>query len=171
MGTRRLTGLGHRGVAMINVAENKDYTTDRLAGYQQALEEAGIPFREELVVYAENSVAGGAAAAKSLLARGGFSAVFCATDTMAVGAVSALAEAGLRVPQDISIVGFDGLGYQNLVSPRLTSVQQPIFEIGKMLASELLERISGRGGKLSRLVPPVMYEGGSTAPPSGAVLE
>ena len=62
-------------------------------------------------------------------------------------AVSALADAGLRVPQDVSIVGFDGLGYQNLVSPRLTSVQQPIFEIGKMLASELLERISlGRYG-------------------------
>ena len=90
---------------------------------------------------------------------------------MAVGAVSALADAGLRVPQDVSIVGFDGLGYQNLVSPRLTSVQQPIFEIGKMLASELLERISGRGGKLSRLVAPVMYIGASTAPPSGAVQE
>ena len=169
MGTRQLTELGHRRVAMINVAENKDYTADRLSGYQEALEEAGLPFRSELVVYAENSIAGGAEAAKSLLAVGGFSAVFCATDTVAVGAVSALADAGLRVPQDVSIVGFDGLGYQNLVSPRLTSVQQPIFEIGKMLASELLERISGRGGKLSRLVAPVMYIGASTAPPSGAV--
>lgn len=171
MGTRQLTELGHRRVAMINVAENKDYTADRLSGYQEALEEAGLPFRSELVVYAENSIAGGAEAAKSLLAVGGFSAVFCATDTVAVGAVSALADAGLRVPQDVSIVGFDGLGYQNLVSPRLTSVQQPIFEIGKMLASELLERISGRVGKLSRLVAPVMYIGASTAPPSGAVQE
>ncbi len=110
MGTRQLTELGHRRVAMINVAENKDYTADRLSGYQEALEEAGLPFRSELVVYAENSIAGGAEAAKSLLAVGGFSAVFCATDTVAVGAVSALADAGLRMPQDVSIRPFRRAG-------------------------------------------------------------
>lgn len=152
---------GHRRIAMINVREDKDYTLDRLEGYRTALRENGLKVDESIVVNAPNNAEGGMRAAGQLLERGGFTAIFCATDTLAIGAVSTIVKAGRRVPEDISLVGFDGLGHELLTTPRLTSVRQPVIQIGRMLARDLLERLNGRAEKVGRLVAPALAEGQS----------
>lgn len=163
MATEYLISKGHRSIAMMNVDEDKDYASDRLDGYRLALLEHGLPCEETSVVYAPNDVDGGAQAARRLLAFGGFTAIFCATDTMAIGAASEIAKAGLSIPDDISLIGFDGLGHQLLATPRLTSIQQPIYEMGKTLAQALLDRLDGKTEKISSLVEPVLLEGQSVA--------
>lgn len=164
MGVEHLITLGHRDIAMINVDEDKDYTSDRLDGYRLALLEHGLTCSERRVLYTPNSVDGGARAVRRLLEHGGITAAFCATDTIAIGAASELALAGLAVPRDFSLVGFDGLGHQLLANPQLTSVQQPVYEIGKMLAQALLDRLDGHMGPCKRLIEPTLIEGGSAAP-------
>ncbi len=154
MATEYLINNGHRKIVMINVDEDKDYTADRLEGYQSALRKHGIPVNNDSVVYAANNVKGGYEAAKNLITSQEFTGIFCATDTIALGASRAVTELGWKVPDDISIVGFDGLGHQLLTSPHITTVQQPIFEIGKMLAQALLNRINGEENRISRLVEP-----------------
>lgn len=156
---RYLIQNNHKRVGMINVDEDKDYTVDRYRGFKKAMDEAGETIHPLLVVRANNSVNGGSAAVRELLKKGGFTALFCASDTLAIGAINAINEAGLTVPGDISIVGFDGLGYHLLVEPCITTVRQPIFEAGKMLAQTLLDRINGGGARIATLVPPELIEG------------
>lgn len=165
LGVERLLACGHSRIAMINVDEDKDYTSDRLEGYRRALLAHGITLAETDVLYAQNHVEGGADAARTLMERGGYTAVFCATDTMAIGLAAEFAKAGRTVPEDISIVGFDGLGHQLLANPQLTSVQQPIYEIGMLLAQALLERLDGRTEKRTQLIPPSLLEGQSVSSP------
>lgn len=164
LATERLLKDGRRNIAMVNILEDKDYTVDRLAGYRQALEAAGLPFREELLVYAPNSVDGGAKAVAALMERGGFDGLFCATDTIAIGACAALKGMGLKVPEDVSLVGFDGLGHNLLAEPHITTVQQPIYELGMMLARRLLDRLDGTMEKTTELVLPKILPGRSTLP-------
>lgn len=163
MATEYLISMGHKKIVMININENKDYTEDRLEGYQKALQKHGIPVISDSVVYATNDVKGGYMAAKDLISSQDFTAIFCATDTIALGASRAVAELGLKVPDDISIVGFDGLGHQLLTSPHITTVQQPIFDIGKMLAQALLNRINGEKSKITKLVQPNLVVGHSVS--------
>jgi DNA-binding LacI/PurR family transcriptional regulator len=160
-GVEHLIELGHRKIAMINVLEDKDYTVDRLEGYKLALKEHGIPFDPDLVVYAPNSVDGGEQAAYQLMSRGEMSAIFCATDTMAIGVASRLRNLGHSIPENISLVGFDGLGHQLLANPTLTTIKQPIYELGMMLANTLLDRLTGRKERVSRMVPPTLMKGQS----------
>jgi LacI family transcriptional regulator len=161
---KRLIQAGHTQIAMVNVKEDKDYPLDRLEGYKKALKEAGITFKESLVTYSENNPSGGEEAAVGLFANEkSISAVFCTTDTLGIGLVRQLERMGKRVPSDVSVVGFDGLGHHLLSTPRITTVQQPIYEIGQLLAKALLERIEGRVDRIEKLVPPVLLEEESIA--------
>ena len=157
----RLIKAGHCRIGMINVLENKDYTADRYAGYECAIEDAGIPVDPTLVIQAENSVEGGCSAAKKLLATTRCTAIFCATDTMAIGVCKAAAEMGLRVPEDFSLAGFDGLGHHLLCTPHVTTVRQPVYEIGERLAKTLLDRLDGSQKRIYELVVPEVVEGQS----------
>ena len=164
LGVKRLIKAGHRVIAMVNVDEDKDYPLDRLAGYKKALEEAGLSFRDTLVTSCTNNPLGGEEAASRLLGREeSLTAVFCATDTIGIGLIRQLERMGKKVPLDISIVGFDGLGHHLLSTPRITTVQQPIYEIGRMLATALLERIEGRTQQIEKLILPVLIEEESVA--------
>ena len=153
--TEYLLKAGHRNIAMINVDEDKDYTVDRLAGFQNAVGGYGVDAAGCPVLYALNNAQGGYGAALALIeSNPEMTAVFCATDTLALGAVRAFAEAGKRVPEDISVVGFDGLGHHLLTNPRITTVQQPVFEVGKMLADTLIGRIQGKNETVKTLIKP-----------------
>lgn len=164
LAVKRLIEAGHTHIAMVNVDEDKDYPLDRLEGYKKALQEAGIVFNEELVTYSKNNPVGGEEAALHLFESNElFSAVFCATDTLGIGFIRQLERMGKRVPADVSVVGFDGLGHHLLSTPRITTVQQPIYEIGRLLAKALLERIEGRTDRISRLVSPILLEEESVA--------
>ncbi|MBU1020830.1 MAG: LacI family transcriptional regulator [Firmicutes bacterium] len=138
--TQKLIEKGHRRIAMINVKES-DNAIDRFLGYKDALNDSKIGFDENIVVNSLNSTKAGYNAMSELLKNNFITSVFCATDTIALGAIDAILEAGYNVPKDFSIVGFDGLGHHLLSNPHITTVEQPIFEIGKQLASIIVDRI------------------------------
>jgi LacI family transcriptional regulator len=161
MAVHHLIQHNHTRIGLINVDEDKDYTLDRYIGFKKALEDAGIRRDENLIIKSANSVNGGTTATKSLLERGSFTALFCATDTIAIGAVNAITETGLRVPQDISIVGFDGLGHHLLIEPHITTIRQPIFDIGKSLARVIIDRINGDECWIDGFLPPELIPGKS----------
>lgn len=152
---------GHRDIAMINVDEDKDYPVDRKEGYRKALIKHGCTYDEQNIIYSSNHVEDSAKAVKELFARNSYTAVFCATDTIAIGVEKAVAEIGLSVPEDISIVGFDGLGHERLAAPVITTVQQPVYEIGKMLAQVLIERLDGSPDRVEKLIEPTLLVGKS----------
>lgn len=144
MATRYLLDLGHRDIAhIVGLADQKD-AIERLHGYRQALTGAGIEFDPELVVQGDFCEIGGRAAIHQLVASGRqFSAVFCANDQTAYGALLGLRENGLSVPEDVSLIGFDDLPFSTFSNPPLTTVKQPIFETGVKLAKTLLGLIEG----------------------------
>jgi len=130
LATKHLIDKGHRKIAHIAGSLSFQVALDRIKGYKMALEEAGIEFREEWIVSGEFVTPGGYSAMKSLLSSG-CTAVFAANDSMAYGALKALAEAGVRVPQDLAMVGFDDLEFSSLTNPPLTTVHQPRYEMGR----------------------------------------
>jgi LacI family transcriptional regulator len=159
IGARKVTDVlirnGHRNIAMINVDEDKDFTVDRALGFTRALEAASIDASACPRHTAENNVNGGYAAMKRILAEDpGCTAVFCATDTLAIGAANAIVKAGKKIPQDVSLVGFDGLGHDLLVRPNVTTVHQPVYEIGMRLAETLIARLNGGKVRVKTLVEP-----------------
>jgi len=163
--TEVLTQNGHRNIAMINVDEDKDYTVDRALGFTRALEAAGIEPSACPQFKAENNVDGGYSAMKRVLAEDpGCTAAFCATDTLAIGAASAVVKAGKKIPRDLSLVGFDGLGHDLLVRPDVTTVHQPVYEIGMQLAETLIARLNGSKKRVRTLVEPEIILRESVAP-------
>jgi DNA-binding LacI/PurR family transcriptional regulator len=118
---------------------------DRLAGYREAIADAGLPVDRHLEAQGEFTQEGGAAAMARLLAvRPDIDGVFAASDLMAAGALSVLAEAGRSVPTDVSVVGFDNSLVATSTNPQLTSVHQPIEEMGQEAARLLVEAVDGR---------------------------
>jgi DNA-binding LacI/PurR family transcriptional regulator len=113
-----------------------------LAGYHEAVRASGHPASGDLVAYGDFSEASGTAAMRTLLeARPDLDAVFAASDLMAFGALRALAEAGRRVPEDVAVVGFDDAPVARQAVPPLTTVHQPIEEMGRQMAKLLVARI------------------------------
>lgn len=163
-GVEHLIAQGHKKIAMINVLEDKDYTVDRLEGYRQALESNGLDYDPGLVLYTPNSVDGGEMAAREIIQMQDITAVFCATDTIAIGVASQLKAHGYAIPGDISLLGFDGLGHHLLSSPTITTIHQPIYEVGRLLAATLLERLNGRTEKVTRMMAPTILPGQSDGP-------
>ncbi len=147
-----LIALGHRRFACIAGAAGLVSTRHRLEGYKQALAAAGLPVDERWIVDGESTKQGGRRAMERLLAMGlgrneeAPKAVFAANDLMAVGALQAVREAGLSVPGDVSIAGFDGIALSEVVEPALTTVQQPIYELGRRLADVLLDLLGDTTG-------------------------
>jgi LacI family transcriptional regulator len=151
----------HTKIAIINSEEDKDYAIDRYLGYEKALHSAGIRVDPQLVLRTPNNAEGGKAAVKKLLENGEFTAIFCAADPLAIGAINGLNEEGLRVPDDISIIGFDGLGRQFLADPLVTTMQQPVAQTGKILAETLIKRINGGKTRTTGFLQPELLPGKS----------
>jgi len=163
--TAHLAGLGHRRIAYIGDRCGFQSDTERFAGYQQALESAGIPFEPQLVAYGDGGADTGQQAMAELLARPSRpTAVFCYNDMQALGALRSARTRGLHVPGDLSLVGFDDLYLASYIDPPLTTVHQPKHEMGRTAAETLLELLAG--GKPASIVKPcelIVRE--STAPP------
>lgn len=137
-----LISLGHQRIACIT-SSPLEYTAsaDRLRGYQQALESHGLPFDQEFVCLGDHWEAGYAAMCSLLALPKPPSAVFVASDIVALGALRAVKSAGLQVPQDIAIVGFDDIPLAEHISPPLTTVRVPAQELGSAAARMLLDII------------------------------
>jgi LacI family transcriptional regulator len=147
--TQHLLALGHRRIAHLSGPDHHPDAMERLAGYRHALEQAGVAFDAELVVQGELHEQSGALVMQRLLdtARP-FTAVFAANDQMAFGAQLALRRGGLRVPQDVSLVGFDDLPVSAFMMPPLTTVRQPARDIGRIAVQGMLALIEGRTPEL-----------------------
>lgn len=137
--TKHLIECGHTRVAHITGDLDFEVAAERFAGYKKALDESGIAFSPELVVSGAFVWQDGYSGMKTLLSRTPrCTAVFVGNDTMAYGALQAIAEAGLSVPQDISVIGFDDLEFSLLTNPPLTTVRQPRYEMGRDAARLLV---------------------------------
>ena len=141
---KRLIELGHRHIGFINgeIEGNFKFNTanDRLIGLHRALGEAGLLFEPEQVLISEWSRKGGKHAALQLLTQQKRpTAIFAASDVQAVGALEAARELGLRVPEQLSVIGFDGIEISELLE--LSTMQQPLQEMGELGASKLVELI------------------------------
>ena len=152
--TRHLLQNGHRVIGHIMGDPAHEDAHERHAGYRRALEEAGRPFDPALVVEGDYRVPSGMLGMQRLLEGGRpLTAVFCANDQMAVGARLALHRRGLRVPEDMSLVGFDDQPASSYTTPPLTSVRVPMHEVGLILARFVLARLRGETPVLQ--VPPL----------------
>lgn len=142
---RHLLRLGHTRIAHITGIPSHPDAVERREGYAQALQEAGLSVDPRLVVTGDFEEKSGFDGVQALLARGArFSAIFVANDQMAYGALLALYRRGLRVPEDVSIVGFDDQRGAAYTTPPLTTVRQPAFEMGRAAASALLRSLRGQ---------------------------
>jgi len=134
-----LAALGHRRIAFINGPNGWDATNNRLQGYLEALEKWGITFEPELLHTGNWELQSGLSAVRSLL---GLSerptAIFAANDLMALGAIYGIQEVGLRVPDDIAVVGYDDREIAALARPTITTVTLPTYEMGLASAKMLL---------------------------------
>lgn len=144
LATKHLIELGHRRIAHICGRLDHPDARDRQLGYRQALEEAGIQPDPDLVIEGTFRRQSGVLALEMLLSRGKpFSALFAANDQMAFGARLALYRRGIRVPEDISIVGFDDEPAAAFMIPPLTTMRQPAVELGLEAARLILARLKG----------------------------
>jgi len=145
--TSCLLNNGHHRVAMIAGPARWRSVCDRATGYRAALEAAGIPYDPTLIVEGDWSYASGYRAMRQLLAGGCvFSALFAQNDRMAIGAIRALREAGRRVPDDVAVVGYDDIPVAEYCDPPLTTVHQPMQEVGRMATRLLIRAIESPGG-------------------------
>lgn len=138
--------LGHRQIATVTGPETSTTVRDRLEGYRRALAGQGIPENPEWIVQGDFEVESGYAAAAGLekLGSGGITAIFVHNDLMAVGVMNALKEKGVRVPEDVAVVGFDDIPLASLVTPRLTTVAVPVYELGVTAMQVLVGLLAGQ---------------------------
>ncbi len=166
---RHLIELGHRRIGCITGPSTTTPSADRVTGYRAALTEANIPVDETLIARGDFQFAGGYAGAQTLLALPEPpTAIFACNDLMAMGAIAAAAERGLRVPADLSIVGFDDSTLAAYTTPALTTIAQPIAEIGQ-LATEMVIRRSQQPdmARQRRILSTRLVVRQSTCPPAG----
>jgi DNA-binding LacI/PurR family transcriptional regulator len=167
MAVRHLLELGHRAIAVISAAHDSPGRA-RLAGFHSAMQAAGVAVVPELVTDAPLTREGGYAAAVELLARADRpTAVFASNDLQALGVYRAAREAGLRIPQELSVVGFDDLPVGAWVDPPLTSVRRPLAEMAAAAAE--LALALGRGeepGQVGLEMATTLTVRESTAAPS-----
>lgn len=143
--TRYLASLGHRNIAYVSGPPHNVLERQRFQGYREGLQEAGLSFDPALVLPGDYTIESGIAAGKDIVARSKRpSAVFCTSDEMAIGFMRTLLSAGLKVPHDISVAGFDDIEFAAVAEPSLTTIHQPRRELGKAGAAALIDLLQGQ---------------------------
>ncbi|WP_221091083.1 LacI family DNA-binding transcriptional regulator [Deinococcus aquaedulcis] len=169
LGMRLIAGhlldLGHREFAYISGAERQSDAVERKNAFLGCLQDAGLSIHPDLIQVGQYLEDGGQQAAQRLLDTGRpFTALVCANDQMALGARLTLYRAGLRVPDDVSLTGFDDVVTSRLMTPPLTTVRQAIYDIGVSAAQEALKLLGGQPAQRHVFTPELVIRE-STAPP------
>lgn len=167
LAVEHLIDLGHRRIAVIAALPDHPETAQRLEGYRAALRGRGLSVPEDLTAFGDFSFESGISACDSLLAaRRRPTAIFCHNDRMALGAIQALWHRGMVVAQDISIVSFDNLEFARFSCPPLTTIAQPMYEIGTRAMTMLCDLMHGKKLRSYRQILPVeLVVRESTGPP------
>ncbi len=144
LATRHLIELGHRAIACVSGPVDLPRSRERVGGFMRAMQEAGLEVNDGAVLHVEFTSAGGHAAFGSLLARPQRpSAVFVTSDLMAIGGLCAASGAGVRVPEQMSVVGYDDIGAASFATPPLTTIAPPKREMARQAIIQLIARIRG----------------------------
>lgn len=161
-----LISLGHRNIGVISApTETNDRARDRLEGLKSAAHTAGIVIPACNIVTVDYGIAEGALACQQLLSLPERpSAIACGNDTLAFGAMLVLQREGLRIPDDISITGFDDLPQASFMNPSLTTVAVPASEMGRCVADQLMARINGNSPPCSQTLTSELLIRNSTGP-------
>jgi LacI family transcriptional regulator len=142
---RHLVELGHKRIAFVSGPPDRFDADERMRGYRDTLAQAGIAFDDQLVASGNYVEPGGVTAMNILLDRGRpFTAVFAGNDDSAYGAMLAMHRRGIVIPRDVSLVGYDDLPHSSYCIPPLTSVRQPLRELGREAANAIVALIEGR---------------------------
>ncbi|WP_346837667.1 LacI family DNA-binding transcriptional regulator [Microbulbifer sp. SAOS-129_SWC] len=166
--TGHLIDSGHRRIAFIAGSHESLLTSDRERGYRQAMAAAELPVEEHWVVEGDLTIDGARRAARELLAlQPRPTAIFCATDEMAMGAMHELRAAGLRIPEDVSVIGFDDVRYASIQAPPLSTVAQPAEEIGERTMARLCRAMRGDdiGAEAEVVAHQLVLRNSTAAPP------
>lgn len=158
--TRLLLSLGHRQIAVITGPRHVSTAEDRVAGYRQALAKAGINPPDTWVRYGTFTIESGQTMMADILALPERpTALFACNNFLAIGALQTLHQAGINVPQDMSVAGFDDLPTAMVVSPFLTAVAQPAYEMGQRATQLLLDRLGeGKNAPIQEIILPVVLQ-------------
>lgn len=167
LAVEHLVSLGHRKIAHIGGPENVHSSRERMQAYREVLKEWGIRVRRDWAVFATFAQEAGYKVGKALLSgKERPTAIFAANDLIALGVMEAAEELGLRIPEDLSLVGYDNIAYAALPRIQLTTVAQPAHEMGEMAADYLLSLCTGgEPEKLRCVLPPRLVVRKTTAPP------
>ena len=158
--TEYLISQGHKNIGMIVINDEKKFCYDRLNGYMKALKDNNISVSSNLIKYAQNTEGDGYRAAMELISTEKLSAIFCSSDELALGVMRATKFFNKNVPHDISIAGFDGLGIHLLTEPKITTIRQPVYNIGIRLGDILLDKIMNPSASVTHefLKPELLIE-------------
>ncbi|HTI15402.1 MAG TPA: LacI family DNA-binding transcriptional regulator [Dictyobacter sp.] len=152
-----LTALGHQRIACIKGPPWEHCSQDRYEGYVKALQEVGLPIDANLVCTGDWTERSGYTSMRHLLRlEQPPSAVFCSNDLMAAGILHALYERGLTVPADVAIVGFDDLPQTSIIIPSLTTIRQPVVEMGMQATEMLIQQLEQHDYQPTRIILPTM---------------
>ena len=167
LATRHLLDIGHTQIAYIAGSLFKADGKKRLTGHQQALADMGVEYTDNLTYEGNFQAKSGTEGIRALVTRGAkFTAVACANDEMASGAMIALRELGRRMPEDVSVIGFDNVDFASYLSPGLTTIDYPVQKIGSMAAHWVLERVYGHSHhEYQHILSPRLILRGSTSSP------
>jgi len=172
LATRHLLELGHRDIATIGGPASTSVAQMRQAGFARALKEAGVEVSPSRMLESDFTSTGGYNAASVLLEHNPPSAIFAGNDMIGIGVLRAAAERNVRVPAELSVIGFDDIQMSRYVYPALTTVGQSILQLGEMAAEVLLRRIATPDlATDQRIVTPSIVLRESTAPLSGVFTE
>jgi len=156
MATRHLLRMGRKRIAFVTGKRETSTSAERLQGYRRALEEEGLAFQDELVIEGDFSFQSGFEAGKRILAMSEkVDAILAANDFMALGVMDCLKRSGVKIPEDISVVGYDDVWLGRIYEPSLTTVRQPILEMCELAVNTLLRFIQeGKSTPFERVFKP-----------------
>ncbi len=163
--TERLIGLGHYRIGLLMGLRNHRTSLDRLYGFRAALERNDLAFNEQLAIDSENNFPGGYNATKILMGlKQPPSAIFALSDEAAAGALFALNELGIKIPQQVSLVSFGDMGFSHQIWPGITAVKYPVEQIVEQSVEMLIELVEDRPLDVRQMIfPTTIIERGSTA--------
>ncbi|SEQ93948.1 LacI family DNA-binding transcriptional regulator [Piscibacillus halophilus] len=143
---KHLIKLGHQKIALFNSNEKYLYARQRKEGYIKALKEFNLPVKEEYMIYTDQlGFDNGSQATKKIMnLKDRPTAIFAVSDLLAIGALKELNSAGVNVPDEMALIGFDNIDFSNMTHPTLTTIAQPMYQMGTVAASMLINKINGK---------------------------
>lgn len=161
--TEYMIQRGYKNIGHIGIENDLSYSDDRYQGYIDCMNEHNMPIPDVAVVKVANHERDGYNAVTEIFEKTKVDGLVCASDVLAMGVVRYANEKHIDIPNDLGVIGFDGLGYEKMVTPNLTTMQQPVYEAGKALAARIVNSIkSGEYVGTEMFIEPILIVNGST---------